>query len=160
MAVMLFEFQDFPKEREIIGRLLIAYGEIEFALMDYLAATLGSDGHMVTRVLFRVKGESARIEVADALIRPAFAKIGLDGKWGNAIGAIRLCKNIRNQYAHCHWQVLNGVLRFMDLDTMAESTAGPVTLDLIRLELSLLDQESSYFEYALARLIQLGGDLS
>jgi hypothetical protein len=156
MAKMLYEFFHLPREREIIGRLLIAYGEIEFAVMCCLSAALQSDHNHSCRVLFRVKGEGARIEVADALIRPAYSKIGLGPKWGNAYGAIRVCKNIRNQYAHCHWQVFMGALSFMNLDQMAaDSTEGPVILDLVRLDLNLLERQSTYFQYALDWLFYL-----
>src|ERR1700724_287307 len=103
MANMLYEFTNFPREREIVGQLLIAYGEIEYALLGCLRNVLDDDIHTATRILFRVQGESARIEVSDAIMRQAFMKVGLGAKWGNAIGAARICKNIRNQYAHCHW---------------------------------------------------------
>ena len=150
MANILIEFTNFPREREIIGQLLIAYGELEFALMGCLRQALSGDIDTATRVLFRVRGESARIEVADAIIRPAYAKVGLEAKWGNAIGAVRVCKNIRNQYAHCHWQVLkDGVLRFMNLDVDAAVSEGSVQPRLIPLSLDLLERQFLYLEYAL-----------
>jgi SAM domain (Sterile alpha motif) len=69
------------------------------------------------RILFRVRGEGPRIEVADAVARPAYTQIGLGGAWGNGIGAARVCKNIRNQYAHCHWRRFpDEALRFINLD--------------------------------------------
>jgi hypothetical protein len=105
MAILLYEFHDFPDEQEAIGKMLIAYGELEFAILGCIGAVLNSDMAQALRILFRVRGEGARIEVADAILRPAFAKVGLGGKWGNALGAARACKNIRNQYAHCHWQI-------------------------------------------------------
>jgi hypothetical protein len=90
--------------------------------------------------------------VADAIVRPAFRKIGLGDEWGLAIGAARMCLKYRNQYAHCHWRLIEGVLRFMDLD--AEASESPATddhliVDAIPLKLGLLQRQNQYFEYAL-----------
>lgn len=71
MALMLIEFDDYPHEREIIGQMLIAYGEIEFALLRCLCAFLDDDAHTSARIIFRVRGEGARIDVCDAILRPA-----------------------------------------------------------------------------------------
>ncbi len=153
---MLIEFIDFPQERDILGTLLIAYGEIEWALTACVQQALDIGPSDATRILFRVRGESARIEVADAIARPAFAKIGLGGKWGNAIGAVRQCKNIRNQYAHCHWRKFDdGVLRFINLDDEAAAAEGPLIVDAIPLRLDLLHEQRAYFLYALDWLYYL-----
>jgi len=148
MAIMLYEFTDFLREREIVGQLLIAYGEIEYALLGCLRRVLDNDIHTATRVLFRVKGEGAKIEVSDAIMRPAFIKVGLGPKWGNAIGAARICKNIRNQYAHCHWNLQDGILNFLNLDDDSQSAEGPIEVAFIKLDLSLLEEQLTYYKYA------------
>jgi hypothetical protein len=157
MANILVEFINYPQEREIIGRLLIAYGELEWALAACVRESTGSTMSESIRVLFRVRGESARIEVADAIARPAYIKIDLGGQWGNAIGAARICKNIRNQYAHCHWRKLpDGALRFINLDADATSEAGTVLeAEAIRIELELLQRQEDFFKYALDWLYYL-----
>jgi len=157
MANILIEFIPFPQEREIIGRLLIAYGELEWALAACVRETMNSQMNEAVRILFRVRGEGPRIEVADALARPAYANIGLGGKWGNAIGAARTCKSIRNQYAHCHWRRFgDGPLRFMNLDVEAETEAGsPLLADAIAVRLELLQHQEQYFKYALDWLYYL-----
>ena len=43
MANLLFEFNNFPQEREIVGTLLIAYGEIEWGLTVCLWPAPGSE---------------------------------------------------------------------------------------------------------------------
>ena len=151
MANILIEFVPFPQEREIIGRLLIAYGELEWALAACVREAMDSKMNEAVRILFRVQGEGARIEVADAISRPAYAKIGLGGQWGNAYGAAKHCKKIRNQYAHCHWRrIEHGALRFINLDVDVKSEAGTVLLaDAIPIDLDLLKRQEDYFKYAL-----------
>jgi hypothetical protein len=155
MSAILSEFKDYPQEKILIGEMLLTYGEIEFALMACIAETMGNDGDTSARILFRVRGEDPRLEVADAIIRPAFRKVGLEGKWSNANGAVRLCKNIRNQYAHCHWQLHEGQLWFMNLDAMTQSSGEEMPVTLIPVELDLIQYQHAYFEYALDWLYHL-----
>jgi hypothetical protein len=156
MANILIEFGEFPQHREILGALLISYGEIEWALATCLQRVSDISASDATRILFRVRGESARIEVCDAIVRPAYTKIGLGGQWGNAIGATRHCKNIRNQYAHCHWRKFDdGVLRFLNLDAEAAAAEGPLIVSAVPLKLDLLQRQRSYFIYALDWLYYL-----
>jgi hypothetical protein len=74
--------------------------------------------------------------------------MGLGGQWGNAIGAMRHCKKIRNQYAHCHWQVRNSELFFVNFDADAQSVEGNVPVQYLHVDLTLLKEQSKYFEYA------------
>jgi len=80
-------FRTFPEEGQIIGRLVVGYGVLEFYLICCLGPALGSDDRAL-RALFRVRSESTRIDVADALMRPPYKEIGLQDKynemsWGN-----------------------------------------------------------------------------
>jgi hypothetical protein len=161
MANLLIEFSDFPQHREIVGTLLVAYGEIEWAFAICLQRALDITASDATRILFRVKGEGARIDVCDAIARPAFAKIGLGGQWGNAIGAARHCKSIRNQYAHCHWRKFDdGVLRFLNLDNEAAAAEGPLVVKAIPLDLELLQRQRGFFIYTLDWLYYLEEEYS
>ena len=101
MAKILIEFEAFPREKEFVGSMLMAYGEIEFALFSLADAVIDTQDNAV-EIFFRIRGEGARIEVSDAIIRPFLEKAGLGPKWSSAIAPTRLCKKIRNQYAHCH----------------------------------------------------------
>jgi hypothetical protein len=152
MANVLIEFENYSKHRELVSRLLVAYGELEFALIGCVSDALGNAMSAATRILFRVRGETARVSVADAICRPAYTEIGLGPKWENAIGAARWCTKYRNQYAHCHWRLLpgDGVLRFMNLDAEVESPAlGNLVVGAIPLNLELLQQQNDFFDYAL-----------
>src|ERR1051326_7993071 len=86
-----------PKEAAHIGNMLAGYGELEYDLAQCLSSVLG-DKHAGFRAFFRMKGESSRIEVTDALIKGPFHEVGLGDGYNEALGAIRWCKSIRNQY--------------------------------------------------------------
>lgn len=97
-----------PNETAAVGRLVLAYGELEFALCLCLATALDDDTEeerliRAGRVLYRCRGEEMRIVVADALMRAKFASAGLEDPYTESIGDLRYCKKIRNRYAHCHW---------------------------------------------------------
>lgn len=159
MAKLLTEFDDFPEEGKLIGRLVTSYGEIEFSLMNCLAAALGYDIGTAMAVFFRTRGEDARINVADALIRPALKETKLDGHWSNAVGIVKHCKKIRNQFAHSHWWADTNGLFFLDFDTDAQkSIEAPVTF--YGLDVPLLQQQERYFEHAVDWLLYLESEHS
>ena len=68
--VTLSAFDDFPEEAALVGRILAEYGELEFELC-MLLGTLFHNPDLGIRALFRTKGETTRIQVADAFLRPA-----------------------------------------------------------------------------------------
>jgi hypothetical protein len=155
MMDVLIEFQKFPEEKDLVGSLLIAYGEIEFALFNLAAATLGGTVENAMKIFFRIRGESARIEVSDAVVRPPLKKVGLEPKWTNAIGPLRLCRRIRNQYAHCHWMIFQEKLWFIDFDGSAESNNEDAPAIMHLANKGLLRQQLDYFAYTIDWLIYL-----
>jgi hypothetical protein len=60
MVKILSEFEPFPKEKQLIGSMLIAYGEIEFALFSLIDAVLDAQNNAV-EIFFRIRGEGARV---------------------------------------------------------------------------------------------------
>lgn len=143
---LLMEFDNFKKEQSLVGRMLMAYGEFEFGMAKLVGYANDDDQDMAMRILFRVHGEGARIDVTDAIVRPFFEKLGLNGQWGNAFGALRHCKSIRNQYAHCNWHSEDR-LWFVNMDTDAASPQGELILQLYPTDLELLLKQHEYFEY-------------
>src|SRR4051794_31432912 len=79
-------FQLCPEEGAIIGRLLAGYGELEVDLALCVAATLDDDVDTAFRIMFRLRGESQRIEIADAFIQQHYSA-GLRSEYGEALGA-------------------------------------------------------------------------
>jgi hypothetical protein len=137
---------DHPDEAKLVGEILIAYGELENSLIDLLNAVLDEDQDMVLRTLFRLRGEGQRLDVADAVARKWMTQQKLEGVYSRAIGAIRRCKNIRNQYAHCTWFPRDGRLFFIDLEDAAKTADGPCVLRPRRIDLPLLQKQREFFD--------------
>jgi hypothetical protein len=85
-------------------------------------------------------------------MRPALSKYPkLRPKWITAYSAASHCKNIRNQYAHCHWQLHDKKLHFLDLDEEAKSHHDQMlemTVTFRPIDRTLLEKQFQYFEYA------------
>jgi hypothetical protein len=149
---LVYEFKDFPKEQELVGDMLLAYGQLEFDVARLIGFALPSGDDMAGRLLFRVNGEAARLDVADAILRPFFETVGISGQWGNALGALRYCKNVRNQYAHCQWHIPDRQppeLCFINLDRDADSPDGTLHVQLYPTDLRLLKKQHEYFNYTI-----------
>jgi hypothetical protein len=61
----------YPEEAARIGRIIAAFGEIEFILALCLGEVL-NDSDTALRVIFRLASDRARIDTLDALLRPAY----------------------------------------------------------------------------------------
>ena len=70
MAVKLYmpsAFDHFRYEGNIIGRLVVEYGELEWSLCLIVNHVL-DDFDLAVKTLYRTRGEGQRIDLADALI--------------------------------------------------------------------------------------------
>jgi hypothetical protein len=148
MTSILILFKQFPKESEIIGRLLAGYGVLEIDLC-FCVAEVRDDIDMVIKAMFRPRGETQRIDIADAIGRQPYRGLKLGTEFSEAIGGARYCLQIRNQYAHCNWQLLDdGALGFVNLEEVAyknEAFGSGVALTLHRLTPELLESQEDYF---------------
>lgn len=145
---LLVQLIGYEKEQQTVGRMLMAYGEFEVKVARLMSYAFGGDADTAARVFFRVNGEAARLDVADAILRPFFSSLKLAGQWGNALGALRYCKNVRNQYAHCSWFAREGKpLSFTNLDQDAHSKEDILLSQLYPTDLELLQKQEQYFEY-------------
>jgi hypothetical protein len=145
--------QKFRQDREIIGRLLIGYGELEFDLCNCISMGL-NDLDMGFKTMFRVRGETSRIDLAEAMGQKIYASLGLGPPFHDAIDAMRFCVRLRNRYAHSHFYDDNsGKLAMVSLEEIAKKRA--VIKDLRGLTTKYLtteilrDQEA-YFAYTRA----------
>lgn len=158
-VVLLPSFIRFPAEAAIIGRLLAGYGELEFDLV-YLAGHVLKNHDQTFRILYRVKTEGNRLDVADAIIRPALPNDGIRGQYANTIGAIHICKAIRNSYAHCHWlmnEARTGIIR-TSIEEFARKENAP-SMATTPVKLAILEQQEAYYVFVIQCLDYLNAEL-
>jgi len=141
-------FVKFPYAGTIVGRMLAGYGELEFDLSRCVAAALDDDDGAI-KALFRLRGEQARISVADALMRQRYLYHGIDAQYCETIANMQFCRKIRNNYSHCHWIVENGSLCFVTLEDIVEKNS---PLDFKKLKSypvddALLDEQEAFFRF-------------
>ena len=149
-------FADFPNDASLIGRMLAGYTDLELDLMHCVRAVRG-DFDTVLKAMYRSRGETQRVEVADAFGRQAYRGLDLGTQFEMALGAVRYCMRIRNQYAHCVWWNDNtGQLAFANLEEIAklndrvDDLAGA---NVRHVDVPLLQAQLAYFEYASNLLI-------
>lgn len=150
-------FDDFPAESHLIFVMLAGYGELEYELMVLVGHALG-DLSTAVRTVYRLRSESQRLHVADALINPACASVGLSAEYSQTLGALRWCKNTRNRYAHSHWFDRDGILMYFDMESKAQSHPDQdIILEMMPVDEPLLAQQAEYFRHA-ARCLTILSD--
>jgi hypothetical protein len=159
---MLFNpaFKDCPDEALIIAHILGGYGELELLLALCLANVLG-DNRKALRVLFRTRGETQRINTADALIASDYERAGLKAEYADALGAIRQSLKMRNSLAHSHW-VAVGLTPSYETHGLFYVALGDAALPAERFEykwmhaeITLLKEMESFCGYARQALMYL-----
>lgn len=128
--------------------MLLSYGEFEFSIATCLGMVLEED-MAGFRTLYRLRSETQKIQVADAILRPVCKRLNISAIYSDALGAVRLCKDIRNQFAHCHWwpQINPRYVGFTSFDTPAQSQEGNTNLTVHWIDLALLQKQAEYFGY-------------
>ncbi len=144
-------FRRFPDEAAIIGRLLAGYAELEIDLL-HCVSVIREDFDATLKAMFRARNVTQRINVADALGRQLYHAIELGTEFEMAVGAVRFCLKIRNQYAHCNWyDDQSGRLAFVNVEEIAEENrliSGFDGLTRYYVDVSTLDAQEAYFGYA------------
>jgi hypothetical protein len=145
-------------EGVIIGRLLAGYGPLESALL-HCVAMAKDDLDMVLKAMYRPRGETNRIDVADAIGRPAYRELKIETMFVETVSDMRFCLKIRNQYAHCHWhEVVDARLCFINLEEIAKKDEHIIDLHRLTfhyLDEALLTQQEAYFVYVRECLLYL-----
>lgn len=123
MASIMPVFKTFSKEAALIGTLLSGYGELELNLCHCVANGV-EDLDMVVKAMFRPRGETQRIDVADAIGRKKYHELKMGALFEEAVDGMRYCLLIRNQFSHCYWYDDNsGQLAFVNLEEIAKKHA-------------------------------------
>lgn len=124
----------------LVGKIIAGYGELEFllaycvgiALADKrpIVAGLTKPQHRIKyehrgiKLLFRLKGAEKRLKKAKRLLKPFFAKHGLQTEFAEAFRSLDRCRLLRNDFAHSNWaQSKKQGLFFASLEETARSPA-------------------------------------
>lgn len=148
--MILSAFGKFSGEAAIVGRLLAGYTVLEIDLLNCVQMGVG-DFDAVLKGLFKIRGEKKRIDVGEALGRPIYQGLNLGTDFDEAISAMRHCRLIRNQYAHCNWwDDYSGQLAFANLEDAAKTKT--VVTDLLKLlpnhvDVPLLQAQEAFYVY-------------
>ena len=141
---LIYGLRNHPDEARLVGLMLMGYSEIEFRMFSLFKHVIG-DEDRAFKMFYRNRSEGIRIDLYDAACRPEMKNLRLDGQFGHALGAIKHCHKMRNQYAHCTWSGEKPLL----LLNLGESSkkAEPVTHNLKGrlINLKLLEQQHMYF---------------
>ena len=148
--VFMPAFHYHKSEAIIIGRLLAGYGELEFGMCAACGQLINNLDKSI-KAVFHKRGEAARITRAYGLGHTASNKGAYRKVYERAFAAMRLCLEIRNQYAHCTWMYgYNRGLRFSDLEEIAndpQKISSPADLTQFIVTEALLLEQETYFLY-------------
>lgn len=142
-------FHEWPDEAAIVGRLLVDYGELEFELALSMGHAI-SDKRQGLRDFFKTRTAKARIELAEEQASPWMRLTGVGDEFAEAIAAMRVCKDIRNGFAHCHWvsekhnPECDGLF-FVNVEDWAKSPG--VAFQWQHASLPRLQELEAYFKY-------------
>jgi hypothetical protein len=148
-------FHRWPGEATVIGRLVVAFGELELEVAS-LAGKVLDKQYQILRAIYRLGMTSARIDMAFELMRDTLRYNGLTQEYEEAIKAVGFCLTIRNTYAHCHWaDHQEAGLFYTNLQEAAKRSEG-FDYAWRHIDVPLLLTQEEYFTYALEILRYLG----
>lgn len=155
-------FHRWSQEAAIIGRILAAFGEIEYqvALCASHAMTDTTAPHPpILRALYRLRSTSSRIDASDAFMRPVFVELRRQTEYEELMKAVKYCLRIRNQFSHCNWADDDAAgLFFVDLEDTARNS-DEWDHDWRHVDVPLLAEMEEYFVYAQDWLYYLDSEL-
>lgn len=151
-------FRDWPEEANLIAHLLGGYGELEFMLAACVGRSM-DNLRKGARVIFRTRGETPRINLADVLMGDAFRAAGLGSQYADALGGVRQCLKIRNRFSHCHWATLHKRGLFLtQLGDAAAAGSDELRYSWRHITLPHLKDCDEYFTYAARCLWHIEGE--
>ena len=144
-------FRKFPNEGDTIGRLLAGYSNIEIGLMNCVQVATG-DFDAVIRKMFGARGETKRIHAADKLGLPEYRRLRLATEFEKAIGVVKYCLKIRNQYAHWSGGTTTAAGSHLPISrTSRNISVRSKTCSKLKahhVDAALLEAQEAYFVYA------------
>jgi hypothetical protein len=140
----------FPRLMPIIGRLLVDYADLEVDLMNCVMMQRGPDLNGTLKAMYRVRGETNRVDIADGLGRAPFVALGMASDFDSMIAAMRHTLRIRNKYAHALWHDPGKELCYVSLEEQAKESEEVVDLTALRffyIDEPLLLSQERFFLY-------------
>lgn len=133
--------------------MIVGYGELELTFCHCAGLVLGQP-FAVLDALHQVRSEGAKIAIADALARNEYTKLRIANEYAEALGALKHCLKIRNQYAHSHFRKSGKRLSFFNPD---EKTYGDLDKPFAwkPTSIPLLREHAALFAWTRAMLIWL-----
>jgi hypothetical protein len=160
MALMpCFEPGQAHAEGLVIGRLLAGYGEIELEMCACLIAVEGGIYDIPIREIFTDRGAEKRIGIGRKALSQSFANANLTAVLTDALDDMEWCRQIRNQYSHCHWYwTAQEGLCFINLEELAKQPTAilQITANRHPIDVPLLQQQEDYFWYVKQCFMHLG----
>ncbi len=160
MSTIMPAFDSFSCEGSLVGRLLAGYGDLEFDLCLCVASAC-DDFDRTLKTMFGERGERQRIIKARNIGEPHFKAHRLSSAFNSAVSGMHHCRQIRNQYAHCHWHDdYTGKLGFVVLEEIAK-TDGPADLTNLTVQyvdVTLLRGQEAYFRHISQYWAYLNGE--
>jgi hypothetical protein len=157
MAIKLWMPSAFDRHKrlgEIIGRMVIEYGEMEWDLCLLVGHVIGNSDTAL-KAMYRSRGETQRIDVADALVRNRLEMGRLRTTYEETLAHMRTCLKLRNQYAHANWvDVPSEGLCYINFECAASSDkeADVNALPRFCLDLEIVEDQQRFFVEVLQNL--------
>jgi hypothetical protein len=143
-------FLNLSVECAAVGRMLAGYTNLEVGLFNCVHVAQGNFD-IVFKAMFKLRGETKRIDAAVSMGGPAYASFGLDADFDAAVKAMRHCLTIRNQYAHwVFWDDNSGELAFANLEDLAALKTpvnGLQALGVFHVNAALVEEQEAFFDY-------------
>ncbi len=121
--------------------------------MNCVQVARGYDLNSTLKSMFRIRGETNRLDIADALGQEPYDRRGLASEFKQTVDAIRYCLRIRNKYAHAYWHDPNQgtELCYLSLEELAKEEVfikDLTSLMFYFIDEPLLLQQEAFFGYA------------
>src|SRR5260370_3572739 len=121
--------------------------------MNCVQVARGYDLNSTLKSMFRIRGETNRLDIADALGQDPYDRRGFASEFKQTVDAIRYCLRIRNKYAHAYWHDPNQgtELCYLSLEELAKEEVfikDLTSLMFYFIDEPLLLQQEAFFGYA------------
>ncbi|MBB6192405.1 hypothetical protein FHS51_002648 [Sphingobium wenxiniae] len=114
------------------------------------------------KTLYRSRGETQRIDIADALIRNRIDDPKLKQTYETTLAHMRVCLTIRNRYAHANWlHAGSDKLAYIDIEELAKSNS-PVdmsSMQLYHVDIATVEDQARFFNEVMQNMRYLNMEM-